>query len=101
MTRRIAQRFGGAAVSPRRRTFAIGSNAKAGWIDDWQAVAAPDAQRDAALRSPNLASSIQHYLDGFAEDLDSFYAGINALAMLTIQINLAKSLTLPPPFDPD
>ena len=70
----------------------LGSNAKTRWIDDWQAAAAPDAQRDAALRSPNLASSIQHYLDGFAEDLDSFYAGINALAMLTIQINLAKTL---------
>jgi hypothetical protein len=70
----------------------LGSNAKTRWIDDWRAAAAPDAQRDAALRSPNLASSIQHYLDGFAEDLDSFYAGINALAMLTIQINLAKAL---------
>jgi len=70
----------------------LGSNAKTRWIDDWQAAAVPDAQRDAALRSPNLASSIQHYLDGFAEDLDSFYAGINALAMLTIQINLAKAL---------
>jgi hypothetical protein len=70
----------------------LGSNAKTRWIGDWQAAAAPDAQRDAALRSPNLASSIQHYLDGFAEDLDSFYAGINALAMLTIQINLAKAL---------
>jgi hypothetical protein len=69
----------------------LGSNAKTRWIDDWQA-AAPDAQRAAALRSPNLASSIQHYLDGFAEDMDSFYAGINALAMLTIQINLAKAL---------
>ncbi|MEY9234069.1 hypothetical protein ABIF68_002516 [Bradyrhizobium japonicum] len=70
----------------------LGSNAKTRWIDDWQAAALPDTQRDAALRSPNLASSIQHYLDGFAEDLDSFYAGINALAMLTIQINLAKAL---------
>ncbi|MBY5883990.1 hypothetical protein HFN46_33330 [Rhizobium leguminosarum] len=70
----------------------LGSNAKTRWIDDWQAAAAPDLQREAALRSPNLASSIQHYLDGFAEDLDSFYAGINALAMLTIQISLAKAL---------
>ena len=72
----------------------LGSNAKTRWIDDWKAAANaadPDAQRHAALRSPHLASSIQHYLDGFAEDLGSFYAGINALAMLTIQINLAKA----------
>ena len=44
-----------------------------------------------ALRSPHLAASIQHYLAGFAEDLDSFYPGINALAMLRIQIDLAKA----------
>ena len=48
--------------------------------------------RASALRSPHLAASIQHYLDGFAEDLDSFYPGINALAMLKIQIELAKQL---------
>ena len=35
---------------------------------------------------------IQHCLDGSAGDLHSLYAGINALAMLTIQINLAKAL---------
>ena len=70
----------------------LGSNAKTRWIDDWTSAApAPGAQRNAVLRSPHLASSIQHYLDGFAEDLDSFYAGINALAMLTIQIDLAKA----------
>lgn len=70
----------------------LGSNAKTRWINDWQTAADPDAQRRVALRSPHLASSIQHYLDGFAEDLDSFYAGVNALAMLTIQISLARAL---------
>ncbi|GEC53646.1 hypothetical protein ABIF38_000762 [Bradyrhizobium japonicum] len=69
----------------------LGSNAKTRWIDDWSA-AATDARRTAALRSPRLADSIQHYLDGFAEDLDSFYPAVNALAMLTIQITLAKAL---------
>ncbi len=71
----------------------LGSNAKTRWMDDWRTATTPGAQREAALRSPNLASSIHHYLKGFAEDLDSFYPGINALAMLTFQINLAKSLS--------
>ena len=68
----------------------LGSNAKTRWLDEWM-VAAPAARRAAALRSPHLAACIQHYLDGFAEDLDSFYPGINALAMLTIQLQLAKA----------
>ena len=60
-------------------------------MEDWLH-ASRDARSAKALRSPHLAASIQHYLDGFAEDLDSFYAGINALAMLKIQIELAKAL---------
>jgi hypothetical protein len=67
----------------------LGSNAKTRWMEQWKA-AAPDARGASALRSPHLATSIEHYLEGFAEDLDSFYPGINALAMLKIQIELAK-----------
>lgn len=45
-----------------------------------------------ALLKPHLAASIQHYLADFAEDLDSFYPGINALAMLKIQLGLARAM---------
>jgi hypothetical protein len=69
----------------------LGSNAKMRWMEDWLNVA-PEARRASALRSSNLAIAIQHYLSGFAEDLDSFYPGINALALLTIQLSLAKAL---------
>jgi tetratricopeptide repeat protein len=69
----------------------LGSNAKTRWLEQWKS-AAPDARGASALRSPHLATSIEHYLEGFAEDLDSFYPGINALAMLKIQIELAKQL---------
>lgn len=69
----------------------LGSNAKTRWLEDW--VHAPsEARRTKALRSPHLGSSIQHYLDGFAEDLDGCYPGINALALLKIQTELAKAL---------
>jgi hypothetical protein len=69
----------------------LGSNAKSRWLAEWMPAAA-DARAAKALRSPQLAASIQHYLEGFAEDLDSFYPGINALAMLKIQLELAKQL---------
>ena len=69
----------------------LGSNSKTRWLGDWMS-AAPPARAANALRSPHLAASIQNYLAGFAEDLDSFYPGINALTMLKIQIELAKQL---------
>jgi hypothetical protein len=69
----------------------LGSNAKTRWMEQWKS-AALDARGASALRSPHLAASIEHYLGGFAEDLDSFYPGINALSMLKIQIELAKQL---------
>jgi hypothetical protein len=77
----------------RAEGFALlGSNAKTRWIKDWANNVTQNERRASALRSPNLAASIAYYLAGFAEDLDSFYPGINALALLTIQINLAKAL---------
>jgi hypothetical protein len=69
----------------------LGSNAKTRWLEQWRP-ATGDTRGKNALRSPHLAEAIQRYLAGFAEDLDSFYPGINGLAMLKIQIGLAKTL---------
>lgn len=69
----------------------LGSNAKTRWMEDWTHAPAA-ARRTKALRSPHLGAAIQHYLDGLAEDLGSYYAGINALALLRIQVELAKAL---------
>jgi tetratricopeptide repeat protein len=69
----------------------LGSNAKTRWLEQWRPAAA-EARRTIALRSPHLANSIDHYLAGFAENLDSFYPGINAFAMVKIQLHLAKEL---------
>jgi hypothetical protein len=69
----------------------LASNAKTRWLGQWMS-AAPEARATSALRSPHLTDSIRHSLAGFAEDLDSFYPGINALAMLKIQLELAKQL---------
>jgi hypothetical protein len=70
----------------------LGSNAKTRWLEQWKSTEVADVRRTIALRSPHLADSIQHYLAGFAENLVSFYPGINGLAMLRIQLGLAKEL---------
>jgi hypothetical protein len=69
----------------------LGSNAKTRWLEAWEHLAA-EARCAPALRSPHLANAVAFYSDGYAHDLDSFYAGINALAMLKLQIELARVL---------
>jgi hypothetical protein len=69
----------------------LGSNAKTRWLEQWMRSPA-ELRETTALRSPHLAASIEHYLAGFAEDLNSFYPGINALAMLKIQLHLVRKL---------
>lgn len=44
------------------------------------------------MRSPGLLKSYELYTQGFNEDLNRFYAGLNALAMLTVTIELAQAL---------
>jgi len=78
--------------SQRAEGFSLlGSNAKTRWLEEWKS-AADDARGTKALRSPHLNDAIQRYLGGFAEDLDSFYPGINGLALLKIQLGLAAKL---------
>lgn len=68
----------------------LGRNAKTRWTNDWrQAASAPERQRR-ALASPYLEESLEAYAGAFDEDLNHYYSGLNALAMLTIQVGLAK-----------
>ena len=78
--------------SQRAEGFSLlGSNAKTRWLEEWKS-AVDDVRGTKALRSPHLNDAIQRYLGGFAEDLDSFYPGINGLALLKIQLGLAAKL---------
>jgi Tetratricopeptide Repeats-Sensor len=71
----------------------IGRNAKAAWLSQWGAPELDDERRRSiALLSPSLADSSKAYEDGFGEDLNHSYSGLNALAMLTIEIELAKAM---------
>jgi hypothetical protein len=69
----------------------IGSNAKQQWTDDWSN-ADEGSQREAALRSPFLEESFEAYAEGFDQDLNHYYSGLNALAMLSVENELAQSL---------
>ena len=66
----------------------IGRNAKSRWVDAWQAVPA-DERRRAALQSPWLRRSVEHYALGFAHDLNHYYSGLNALGLVTVLLDLA------------
>jgi hypothetical protein len=44
------------------------------------------------LRSPYLEDSFENYERAFAEDINHFYSGLNALAMLIMRIELAESM---------
>jgi tetratricopeptide (TPR) repeat protein len=68
-----------------------GRNAKQRWQDGWTATPA-NAQRDEALRSKFLDDSWRHYAQGFEEDQNHFYSGLNALALLTVLTELATAL---------
>jgi hypothetical protein len=71
----------------------LGRNAKAGWLAEWGKDGLDDeARRATALRSPLLVQSAEAYEDGFGDDLNHFYSGLNALAMRTIELELAKGL---------
>ncbi|HEX6199122.1 MAG TPA: tetratricopeptide repeat-containing protein, partial [Thermoanaerobaculia bacterium] len=69
----------------------LGRNAKARWIAAWEAAPEGGARR-AALQSPWLRRAIEHYALGFAHDLNHYYSGINALALVTVLLDLAAEL---------
>jgi tetratricopeptide (TPR) repeat protein len=68
----------------------IGRNLKEKWKAEWADLPAEQRQA-AALGSPFLERSYEHYREGFIEDLDNYYSGINALGMLTIMTTLATT----------
>ena len=68
-----------------------GRNTKTLWRDEWEEVADAAAKPAAALKSGLLQDSFDCYERAFEEDLNHFYSGLNALAMLKIMIELANA----------
>ncbi len=82
------------AISPNQRAEAhslIGRNFKTHWRDEWES-RPPEERAAAALRSPYLQNAFKNYKSAFEQDLDHFYSGLNALAMLKIMLALAQLL---------
>jgi hypothetical protein len=66
-------------------------NIKSRWRQAFAAKTGQDA-RAAALQSPELNEAFENYALGFGQDLNHFYSGLNALALLRIRIDLAGAL---------
>jgi tetratricopeptide (TPR) repeat protein len=69
----------------------LARNAKTRWRGEWQATPT-DEWRAQALRSPRLKDAYENYSRAFDEDLNHYYSGLNALAMLTIMVELGAAL---------
>ena len=69
----------------------LASNEKSRWIDEVRAVPA-NTQHAAALRSAHFRKMLEHYLKAANIDLNAHYPAVNALAMLSAQVTLARAL---------
>ena len=78
--------------SDRAEAFSlIGRNIKEKWRASWALATGAQVARK-ALQSPELLQAYQKYNQGFLENLDAFYPGLNALSLLTLAIELAKQM---------
>lgn len=68
-----------------------GRNAKTLWRQEWKDEPDQSAKAVAALRSSYLQDSFEDYQRAYEEDLNHFYSGLNALAMLKVRIELAAA----------
>ncbi|HVO94142.1 MAG TPA: tetratricopeptide repeat-containing protein, partial [Terriglobales bacterium] len=68
----------------------MGRNAKNQWEQSWATLDDVEAAQKTALTSPYLEKSFELYRVGFIEDRNHFYSGLNALAMVTMMVELAQ-----------
>ncbi len=68
-----------------------GRNAKTRWIQEWRKYP-EDERREQALRSAYLEAAYEACAKGFNEDLNHFYSGLNAMAMLAVRTELAEEM---------
>jgi hypothetical protein len=74
----------------RAEAYALrGRNAKNRWHSSWKDLPA-DLRQQAALRSGYLLQAYKIYEKALFEDLNHYYAGINAMGLLAIILHLAE-----------
>ena len=65
----------------------LGSNSKRRWAEEWRKAEDQDKAR-VALRSRDREDAFDFYRQGFAQDLNHWYSGLNALALARITLAL-------------
>jgi hypothetical protein len=68
----------------------LARNDKASWLADFIALPTEAERRAQALPDSRLSAAFDGYMAGFAEDLNDYYSGINALGLLTATVKLAE-----------
>jgi hypothetical protein len=68
----------------------LARNEKAAWVKDFSVLATEEERRAQAISDNRLTEAFEGYMAGFAEDLNDYYSGINALGLLTAIVELAK-----------
>ena len=68
----------------------LARNEKASWVAGFKGIASEEARRQQAISDNRLNEAFQGYMEGFAEDLNDYYSGINALGLLTAIVKLAE-----------
>ena len=69
----------------------MGRNAKNQWERSWAEIPDMEQAQTAALMSPFVEQALDLYGQGFLEDRNHFYSGLNALAMVTMLTELAQA----------
>ena len=68
----------------------LARNEKATWLAGFRTLASEAARREQAISDNRLIEAFDGYMAGFAEDLNDYYSGINALGLLTAIVKLAE-----------
>ena len=68
----------------------LARNDKAGWVAGFSRATSEAQLRAQAISDDRLTEAFEGYMAGFAEDLNNYYSGINALGLLTAIVNLAQ-----------
>jgi Tetratricopeptide Repeats-Sensor len=67
----------------------LARNDKTSWVADFRATSEAEL-RTQAISDERLIEAFEGYMAGFAEDLNNYYSGINALGLLTIIVELGE-----------
>lgn len=87
----LKRALGGGALTQAVRAellAGLGSNSKRRWVQEWRN-ASDDRRPRVALQSQERERALDFYQQGFDEDRNHWYSGLNALALATITLELA------------